>query len=274
MLTDDTYLQGLILNNEYNNNLKEANDYIYNMLGNCIDEPENGEYSEDNILFLKDYRNIFFKTEIINGQELINRYSKLQFEDNKKVRKNIYIFHFFYEDNIENEDKLNQLTLYKYISNIENMIRLLIAFSYCISPNLPYPKRDNTIFADDINKYYKKLIFENELLNFEKFINNNKNETDKIKRNKLISNWLDEIFDEYIKIVSIKEKVTKFKDKKYLHYTRGAIAHNKIFKTYKNNFNIEDILDYEKDIRDCQIKYSELNNLLEYLLKENKIKIK
>ena len=127
----------------------------------------------------------------------------MQFEDNKKVRKNIYIFHFFYEDNIENEDKLNQLTLYKYISNIENMIRLLIAFSYCISPNLPYPKRDNTIFADDINKYYKKLIFENELLNFEKFINNNKNETDKIKRNKLISNWLDEIFDEYIKIILI-----------------------------------------------------------------------
>lgn len=272
MLTDNTYLQGLILNNEYDNNIGEANDYIYNMLGNCIDQLENGEYSKDNIVFLQDYRNIFFKTEIINGQEMIDRYSKLQFKEyNKKVRENIYIFHFFYEDNL-NEDKLNQLTLYKYISNIENMIRLLIAFSYYISPNLPYPKKNNTVFDDDINKYYKKFLFKDEILDFNKFIQANKNEIDKIKRNKLISNWLDGIFDEYVKIENIKEKVTKFKDKKYLHYIRGAIAHNKIFKTYENNLNIEDILDYEKDIKDCKIKYSELNNLLEYLLKEYKIK--
>lgn len=243
MLTDNTYLQGLILNNNEYSNLEEAKNYIDTMLGYYIEPPDDkGEYS-DNIIFLKDYSGIFFKTRIINGEELTDTYSKIQFsygENNNKLRKNIYVYHFFEDYNDDNEDDFNQLILYKYISNVENIIRLLIAFSYCISPNLPYPKKSNIIYANDIDKYYKQFLdFKDKQLKFNNFV----------------------------KIDKIIEKIKKFSDEKYFHEIRGAIAHNKIYTKYGENFKSVDILDYKNHIKEYKIKYSEFNDLLEDLKK-------
>ena len=79
------------------------------------------------------------------------------------------------------------------------------------------------------------------------------------------------IFKEYLKFEKIKKKIVENENTCDLSNIRGAIAHNKIPKTYEpNNIKTKALLNYQEDTKSCKIIYKEFHQFLKRLLKKNK----
>lgn len=253
-MTDNIYFQGFFFKQNNINSLDEAKEFINTMFDTLLD-------NDINIIFLNNYNNFYFKTNSVKDDDVINLYQNILFDADDNIRNNIFINHFFRINN-----KFNHIELYKIISNIENIKRLLVAFTYYLTPNLIYHKKSDIIIGNDINKYSEVFLeFDKQILDFGKFIRKYKD-----KKRKATYDWLDNIFKEYLELEKIINKIRKEEDTDKLYNIRGAIAHNKMFKKYGDNLKIENLLNYQEDTETCEIIYKELYNLLKELLEKNK----
>ena len=143
-----TYFQGFLFNQNISNK-EEAKEYLNTMFNN---EPIK------KIIFINDYSNIYFKTYTIKDDILTKIYEEaILFENNKKiiVRDNIHIYHFFRYNKKNN----NHIELYKLVSNIENMTRLLISFATYLSPNIDHKLfMKERVRGTNIDQYYNKYV--------------------------------------------------------------------------------------------------------------------
>ena len=265
-MADNIYFQGFICNKK--KKAREVidaliSDILINNYINLLPTNDNEDYG-NNISILNNYKGVYFKTDIFNDLDVMNIYRNINFFNDKYKRKNIYTYHFFYTE--ENSEIYSYIELYKYISNIENTIRLLISLVYCLCPNLPYVRnKDTFIIANDISNYYNTFL----QLEIKKIDVNSifaSNELYKInelkpKIDKGISNINTQINNTYKEYDNNIHEIFKFirkisYDKVYLKNIRGSIAHNKMTFGYKNYRTI----DYEQDLPFIKKIYKEIND--------------
>lgn len=245
-----TYFQGFLFNQNISNR-EEAEDYLNTMFNN---EPVK------NIIFINDYSNIYFKTYTIKDDILTKIYEEAILSENDKkiiVRDNIHIYHFFRYNKKNN----NHIELYKLVSNIENMTRLLISFATYLAPNIDHKLfMKERIKGANLNEYYSKyLYFKDNKYTLQKFILENNIEK---AVNSFKKYWETKIED-YSKIRPIIRELENLHN---IHDIRAAIGHNHMMLSHNaNNFKV---INYITSKEKCLDKYNSLKTLLNNLLEK------
>lgn len=266
MMNSNIYFRGFVFNDKFNKtNITKEKTYEY------IDAVFNfdtitSEKIIKNIKFIDSYNNFYFITELIEDNALNTIYSSIIFDNTGKIRKNIFIYHFF---KIE-EKYCDYIKFYQYISNIENMERLIIAFIYYLIKNIELYKIETSdiIIARDINTYTTFFLdIDKEQINLEKLINwYRKNEKNSMK---CLHNKIKNYSKEYDKLIKLKDKVDKIIIDNKLKEIRGIVAHNKMTFGYNNKINTTSIANINDNISICKEILKELNILLKKLMKKH-----
>ena len=230
MIDSNIYFRGFVFNDKFNQtniDKEKANEYINDIFN--FDVITNEKIIK-NIKFIDSYNNFYFRTELINDSILSDVYRSIMF-DNNIIRKNVYIYHFF-----KIKKDCNYIKLYKIISNIENMQRLIIAFIYYLIKKIKLSRieKKDFIVSDDIDSYTSFFLnIDKEQINIKELINwYQKNETNNIK----------DLYVEVAKIYNVSPKTIKWSIRTSIDTLNRSVSIDTLCSVFSLKFRPETVI--------------------------------